>query len=284
MKQRTATEIRTSQEVTDGNGVRIKRSIGLAGENRVDPFLLLDEFVSDDVADYIGGFPEPPHRGVETVTYMLGGNMKHRDHLGNEGLLVGGGAQWMTAGRGVLHSEMPEQIEGKMHGFQLWVNLPAKEKMIDANYQEFNPDSIPTVALSEKSKAKILAGRFENKEKIIEGPVKKVSTQPDYFDILLAANEIHKFSIPSAINSFIYVYDGELFVISGKDESKIGKQQYTLLSEGDFVEIKTTSPVRFLIIAGEPINEPVVQWGPFVMNTMEEIEQALKDYRNGVLV
>ncbi len=275
--QRQALEVKTAQEVMDGDGVRIRRSLGLAGDNRVDPFLLLDEFVSDDAADYIGGFPEHPHRGFETVTYMLEGKMRHRDHLGNEGLLQDGGVQWMTAGRGVLHSEMPEQSEGKMHGFQLWVNLAAKDKMVDANYQEFSPEQIPTVDLGEGSQVKVIAGSFAD----TTGPVQDTGTQPDYFDFHLSKEKQLNIPIKADKNALIYVYKGE---VSLNDGAQLSRQQYGQLSEGDSIDVKANKNSRFLIIAGKAINEPVVQWGPFVMNTMEEVDQAIRDFRNGELV
>jgi redox-sensitive bicupin YhaK (pirin superfamily) len=283
MQKRKLVRVQSSRPVTDGDGVRINRSAAPQGFAIYDPFLLLDEIASDDSADYIGGFPEHPHRGFETVTYMLEGSMKHRDHMGNEGHIISGGVQWMTAGRGVLHSEMPMQEAGRLHGFQLWANLPASEKMCEPNYREFQPSEIPEVKF-EKSKAKIIAGTFPLNNKNTTGPVKDVVTKPDYFDIHLTAGEDLLLPIGYEKRALIYVYQGKVAIDEGEKITLVQLQQLGILEEGDLVHIKTDENSRFLLLAGKPIGEPVVNWGPFVMNTREEIEQAIQDYRNGNLV
>ncbi len=276
----------SSEAVTDGDGVRINRSVARKALHTFDPFLLLDEIASDDTADYIGGFPEHPHRGFETVTYMLEGRMRHRDHLGNEGLLESGSVQWMTAGRGVLHSEMPEQHEGRMHGFQLWINLPAAEKMSPPNYREYDAQQIPVLNISDHSSIKVIAGTVALNGQNIQGPVAEVSTQPDYFDINLAANESLNLPLASHKQVLVYVYQGAITIHSDQDSDAgtLLSQQLGMLGAGEQISMSTTENSRLLLLAGNPLNEPVVNWGPFVMNTREEIEQAISDYRNGTLV
>ncbi|MGI9284945.1 MAG: pirin family protein [Pseudomonadales bacterium] len=273
-----------SEPVTDGDGVKIQRSVAHKALQTFDPFLLLDEIASDDAVDYIGGFPEHPHRGFETVTYMLEGSMKHRDHLGNEGLLVGGGVQWMTAGRGVLHSEMPQQESGRLHGFQLWVNLPAAEKMTEPNYREYGPEQIPEVRFGNVSSAKVIAGSFMVDGTQTRGPVANVSTKPDYFDIGLAAGESISLPIASSKRVLLYVYRGSITVDEGIESRSLRRQQLGMLGEGDIVNLNATENSKLLLLAGKPLNEPVVNWGPFVMNTREQIDQAIRDYRSGKLV
>jgi len=284
MKQRRLVSIQNSRPTSDGAGVKIQRAISPAKENVFDPFLMLDEIFSDDAADYMAGFPEHPHRGFETVTYMLEGKMLHRDHMGNEGLLESGDVQWMTAGRGVLHSEMPQQEQGRMHGFQLWVNLPARLKMIPANYQEFKASKIPQVNFGSASSLKVIAGSYNHDGKNIIGPVEAKHVDGEYFDVSLAAGDIFTTHIKASKKAFFYVIKGEL-ELQGKDGlQKIRAKQTALLSEGEILEIKALQDAQFLLIAGEPISEPMVQYGPIVMNTMEEVEQALRDYRSGHLV
>jgi quercetin 2,3-dioxygenase len=284
MKQRRLVSIQNSRPTSDGAGVKIQRAISPSKENVFDPFLMLDEIFSDDAADYMAGFPEHPHRGFETVTYMLEGKMLHRDHMGNEGLLESGDVQWMTAGRGVLHSEMPQQEQGRMHGFQLWVNLPASLKMIPARYQEFKADKIPQVNFGSASSLKVISGAFDNGGKTITGPVEAKYVDGEYFDVSLAAGDTFRTKIKTTKKAFIYVIKGEL-ELAGKDKMQsVHVKQTALLSQGDTLEIKAVKDAQFLLIAGEPIGEPMVQYGPIVMNTMEEVEQALRDYRAGRLV
>ncbi len=274
-----------AQPTTDGAGVKINRSVVHRRLQEFDPFLLLDEIASDDASDYMGGFPEHPHRGFETVTYMLAGKMRHKDHMGNEGLLEPGSVQWMTAGKGVLHSEMPEQVEGLMHGFQLWVNLPASEKMGEPHYQEFSRSEIPVVNLDKQSTLKIIAGNFRQNGQVTKGPIQGLSTNPDYFDLSLKNNTPITLELKPENVALIYVYEGELNVMNNADHSKVTQGQMAKLSKGEAVRLATThSNAGALILSGKPLDEPIANWGPFVMNTQEQIEQAIQDYRNGVLV
>lgn len=281
---RSLLHIHNSEAVTDGDGVRIQRNVAHRAPQTFDPFLLLDEIASDDAADYIGGFPEHPHRGFETVTYMLEGRMRHRDHLGNEGLLVSGGVQWMTAGRGVLHSEMPEQESGRLHGFQLWMNLPASEKMQAPNYQDFAPSELPILDLGDAGRVKIIAGSLTLNQQTATGPVTGVTTQPDFFDIQLKAGASLQLPVDSTKRVLLYVYSGHIQVIGPDDARDLHQHQLGMLGEGDGVEFKAVADSQLLFLAGVPIREPIAQWGPFVMNTHAEIEQAIDDYKHGRLV
>jgi redox-sensitive bicupin YhaK (pirin superfamily) len=279
---RELTTVITGQTTTDGVGVKLKRVIGPQQQNAFDPFILLDEFGSDEPADYIGGFPDHPHRGFETVTYMLKGAMLHRDHLGNEGHLRAGDVQWMTAAHGIIHSEMPEQENGLLHGFQLWINLPAKEKMKPPHYQDFAADKIPHIALADGGCIKVIAGNYAAESGKISGPVTGVSTQPLYFDVWLSPRQQLDIPIPAQHTVLVYVYKGELAVGTADNILKAG--QLGQLQNGDTIQLATEDQAaNFLVLAALPLKEPVVQSGPFVMNSNEEIEQAFRDYRNGVL-
>jgi len=270
-----------SQATTDGAGVRIQRSIGASPLLRLDPFLMLDEFYSDDPDDYIAGFPSHPHRGFETVTYMLDGHMRHEDHLGNEGDLRAGDVQWMTAARGIIHSEMPQQTEGRMRGFQLWINLPAAEKMKPASWQDVPAASIPKLAI-DGGVVRVIAGTFERQGHETTGPIKGVATQPVYLDVVLEANATFEAPLPAGHNAFLYLYEGDAAV--GEQGSALALRSAAALTHGDRVKVVARERgASFILLAGKPLNEPVVQYGPFVMNTREEIEQALVDYRDGVL-
>lgn len=265
---------------SDGAGVRLKRSLGQAPYARLDPFLMLDEFYSDRPDDYIAGFPSHPHRGFETVTYMLEGHMLHEDHLGNQGNLTRGAVQWMTAGRGIIHSEMPQQTEGLMRGFQLWINLPAAEKMKGPAYRDIQPEEIPQLSLEAGGRVKVIAGRIQDHDREVVGPVQGLSTDPYYLDLGLAPEGEARVSLPATHNAFIYVYDGRA-EIGGM---RLNAGDAGLLSPGDELQVTAgDSPLGALILAGKPLNEPVVQYGPFVMNTREEIERALQDYQLGRL-
>ena len=279
---RQLAEIITGQNTTDGASVKLKRIVSQQQKNRFDPFILLDEFGSDEPTDYVGGFPDHPHRGFETVTYMLEGAMLHRDHLGNEGHLRAGDVQWMTAAHGIIHSEMPEQKDGLLHGFQLWINLPAKEKMKSPYYQEFTADKIPHIDLASGGYLKVIAGNYITETEQILGPVVGVTTQPLYFDVLLSSQQ--HFEIPVSIkhNVLVYVYKGELALDEANKVLKAG-QLGQFINGNNLKLITQEQSARFLVLAGLPLQEPVVQAGPFVMNTIEEIEQAFSDYRNGVL-
>ena len=277
-KTRQLAAVITGQNTSDGAGVKLKRIVGQQQKNAFDPFILLDEFGSDQAADYIGGFPDHPHRGFETVTYMLEGAMLHRDHLGNEGHLRAGDVQWMTAAHGIIHSEMPEQENGLLHGFQLWINLPAKEKMKPPHYQEFAAAKIPHIALAEGGYIKIIAGGYGE----ISGPVTGVTTQPLYFDVLLSPKQQLDIPTPAQHTVLVYVYQGELAIGASNDILKAG--QLGQLQNGDSIQLSTQDQsARCLVLAALPLKEPVVQSGPFVMNSIEEIEQAFRDYRDGVL-
>jgi quercetin 2,3-dioxygenase len=246
---------------------------------------MLDEFSSDNADDYIAGFPSHPHRGFETVTYMLDGHLLHEDHLGNKGDLKSGGAQWMTAGRGIIHSEMPQQESGRMRGFQLWINLPAKEKMKPAHYQDIQPDEIPLLTQQDGGVVKVIAGSVEINGTALYGPIQGSTTQPLFLDVRLPAQGRFSKTIHPNHNVFVYPYEGTLVVGTDNQLQMLEPQRAGVFSDGDRIEICTTDqPAAFLLLAGRPIGEPVVQYGPFVMNTREEIDQAVSDYRNGQLI
>jgi hypothetical protein len=282
MKARQLQRIILSVPTSDGAGVKLRRSIG-NGE-RLDPFLMLDEFSSDRADDYIAGFPAHPHRGFETVTYMLAGHMRHEDHLGNVGELKSGGVQWMTAGRGVIHSEMPQQESGLLHGFQLWINLPATEKMKPAAYRDIPASDIPQAQLPGGGLAKVIAGAVVAVDGMsVIGPIQGLSTEPIYVDVVLPVGCAFKLSVPGGHAAFVYAYEGSIQIVA--DETRtLAPQTAGILSEGDSVEIRPVGDAaRLLFLAGRPLAEPVAQYGPFVMNTREEIEQAIADYRAGRL-
>ncbi|MGZ4970059.1 MAG: pirin family protein [Methylobacter sp.] len=271
----------SGKNTSDGAGVKLKRIVSPQQKNVFDPFILLDEFGSDQPTDYVGGFPDHPHRGFETVTYMLEGAMLHRDHLGNEGHLRAGDVQWMTAAHGIIHSEMPEQENGLLHGFQLWINLPAKEKMKPPHYQEFAAAKIPQVALADGGYIKVIAGEYVGKTQKISGAVTGVTTQPLYFDVLLSPQQQLDIPIDEQHTVLVYVYKGELAI--GTDKILKAGQLGQLIN-GDNIQLATRDQsAQFLVLAALPLKEPVVQSGPFVMNSVEEIEQAFRDYRDGVL-
>jgi redox-sensitive bicupin YhaK (pirin superfamily) len=263
---------------SDGAGVRLTRIIGSPGLPDLDPFLLLDEFRSDDASDYIAGFPEHPHRGFETVTYMLAGHMRHGDNKGNVGLLRPGSVQWMTAGRGIIHSEMPEQENGLIWGFQLWVNLPAKDKMAAPRYQDIDPEAIPEVTLGGRGRVRVIAGRLGE----IEGPVRAVATDPVYLDVALPAGAAFSHLLPDDHTAFAYVYEGAVRIGSGAGARRLARGELAVLGSGSEVTIATDAEAgRLLLVAGRPLKEPVAKYGPFVMNKPEEIRQAIEDFNAG---
>jgi len=264
------------QSVMDGAGVRINRVLTQPLQRRLDPFLMLDAFGSDKAGDYIAGFPEHPHRGFETVTYMLTGRMRHRDSAGHEGLVTNGGVQWMTAGRGVVHSEMPEQNEGLMEGFQLWLNLPAKDKMSAPWYRDIPTEDVPRFTLDDGGTVQVIAGSSHG----VAGAVQRDVTQPLYLDIDLPAGATFEQPLPAGHNAFLYVFRGEV-VVEGKAVPQARMAILDNAQAADGVRIKATAPARLLLIAGRPLNEPIAQYGPFVMNTQAEIFQAVEDFRNG---
>jgi hypothetical protein len=265
---------------SDGAGVKLTRVIGQPRLPDLDPFLMLDEFGSDKGADYIGGFPDHPHRGFETVTYMLAGRMRHGDNQGNVGLLRPGSVQWMTAGRGIIHSEMPEQEEGLMQGFQLWVNLPAKDKMTKPRYQDIDPEKIPVVERPDGAKVKVLVGSFDG----VRGPVTGVATDPLYLDIALPASVTASVPVEAEHNAFAYVFEGSARI--GAEAQLVERGQLAVLSLGDTVTVEggPNGGGRLILVAGRPLREPVAKYGPFVMNTPQEIHQAIADYQAGRFV
>ena len=267
---------------SDGAGVRLRRVIGTAALPDLDPFLMLDEFGTDRPEDYIAGFPDHPHRGFETVTYMLDGRMRHRDNRGNEGLLVPGAVQWMTAGCGLVHSEMPEQQEGRMRGFQLWVNLPAAQKMCAPRYQEFAPAAIPEASPAPGVRVKVIAGALPPDEGAVSGPIAQPATAPVYLDIALNADASWTHRLPDGHRGFVYVYEGALQVGEGEDARALAAQTLGVLDGGPRVALRAAvDGARALLIAGRPLREPVARHGPFVMNTREELMQAFVDFQQG---
>jgi len=261
---------------SDGAGVKLTRVLAGQLQQRLDPFLMLDAFASENPDDYIAGFPDHPHRGFETVTYMLDGHMRHRDSAGHEGLLESGGVQWMTAGRGVIHSEIPEQVDGLMEGFQLWLNLPAQRKMGEPWYRDFTSDAIPEYVTPQGVTVRVIAGSSNG----VAGAVTREVTEPLYLDIHAPAGTEFSTALPAAHNAFIYVYRGAVTV----GGTKVDSRRMGILSntpDANNVSIRADEAARLILIAGKPLKEPIVQYGPFVMNTQQEIYQALNDFRNG---
>lgn len=272
---RAITKIVEGRATQDGAGVKLARVIGQSALPRLDPFLMLDEFGSDQAQDYIAGFPEHPHRGFQTVTYMLNGKMEHRDSVGNRGVIEPGGAQWMNAGKGIIHSEMPQQSEGKLRGFQLWINLPAEQKFSAPNYQDLQAEQIPEVNVSSATRLRVIAGEYEG----VHGAVTTQAVEPSFFDVISAEAGNIDFDIDDQFNCFIYVYEGE--VKTGN--AVLNKGQLGVFGHGESVAISWDAPCQFILVAAKPINEPVVQYGPFVMNTQEQIHEAIRDYQAGRL-
>lgn len=284
MTRRTLQQVIRSMPTSDGAGVRLRRSLGQSPGARLDPFLMLDEFSSENPDDYVAGFPAHPHRGFETVTYMLDGHMLHEDHLGHRGHLKSGGAQWMTAGRGIIHSEMPQQESGRMRGFQLWVNLPGREKMKPAAYRDVQPEEIPRLDLAGGGSVKVIAGALDAEGKRVEGPIQGISTAPLFLDVALAPGGHFVHPVPPEHNAFVYPYEGALEVQGEEGPRPLQAQEAGLLSGGERLEVRAgPEGARFILLAARPLGEPVVQYGPFVMNTREEIEQAIADYQAGKL-
>jgi len=273
-----------SVPTSDGAGVRLRRSLGSGPDRRLDPFLMLDEFSSENPDDYVAGFPAHPHRGFETVTYMLDGHMRHEDHLGHQGDLRNGGVQWMTAGRGIIHSEMPQQEQGRMRGFQLWINLPAREKMKPAGYRDIQPPEIPVVDLPGGGRVKVIAGTLSLDGAATPGPIQGLSTDPLYLDVELPAGASFLHPVERDYNAFLYVYEGGAGVGAPDARRPLPAHAAGILADGDRVDVAAgESGARFLLLAGRPLGESIAQYGPFVMNTREEIEQAIRDYQSGRL-
>ena len=277
---RSVERLVTGQATSDGDGVKLTRVLTQPLQRRLDPFLMLDAFGSDDAGDYVGGFPDHPHRGFETVTYMIAGRMRHRDSAGNEGLLQNGGVQWMTAGRGLIHSELPEQEEGRMEGFQLWLNLPAADKMGAPGYRDIPSGEIPELRLAGVT-ARVIAGASHG----VAGAVQKAHTEPLYLDLHLAPGASFEQALPAAHNAFVYVYRGELEIDSGLARTPVPRERMAVLANApdrDGVRVRAGADgARALLVAGRPLNEPIAQYGPFVMNKQAEIFQAVEDFRAG---
>jgi len=279
MKTRQVSQLIQAAAISEGAGVTVHRTLGTAARRHLDPFLMLDHFGSDDPDEYIAGFPDHPHRGFITLTYMLDGHMLHQDSMGNKGDLRAGGAQWMKAASGVIHSEMPQQSDGLMRGFQLWINLPAAEKMSAPAYQEFSAATIPEVKEG-GAQVKILSGEFGGQT----GPIKDPHTYVLYLDVNLDPQCTFAHAIAADMNAFVYVFEGNAAI----GDTLLPQHALAILGDGEEaegVEITAgTKGARFILVAGQPINQPIVQYGPFVMTTREEIEQAMRDYRDGRLV
>lgn len=279
-KYRKITKQLEGTATSDGAGVRLNRVIGTNELNVLDPFLLLDEFLSDNPEDYIAGFPDHPHRGFETVTYMLAGRIRHKDNAGHEGIIEAGGVQWMTAAKGIIHSEMPEQTDGLIWGFQLWINLPAAEKMGKPGYREFTEEQIPCEKHNNGISIKIIAGTTAFGT---SGPVQNVTTQPAFFDIVLPPSTELIEAVPEDFTAFLFVYSGEIFVICDALQSQAARKgTISIIEHGDGIKLKSgDTGAKLLLIAAKPLHEPVVRAGPFVMNTRQQINQAIKDYNLG---
>jgi quercetin 2,3-dioxygenase len=278
MKIRELERVIPSIPASDGAGVKLRRSLGAGQFARHDPFLMLDEFFSDDPNDYLAGFPAHPHRGFETVTYMLDGRMRHEDSQGNRGDLGPGDVQWMSAARGIIHSEMPQQTEGRMRGFQLWLNLPAAEKMKPAAYRDIAAAAIPLARPAAGVEVKVIAGALAGNA----GPIRGGSTDPYYFDVRLQPGAVFEAPLPAGHNAFAYAYEGEAHV--GEAGKRLPHRAAGVLADGHAVRLAAgPEGARLLLLAGRPLREPVVQYGPFVMNTREQIEQAIADYQSGAL-
>ncbi|MEC9315100.1 MAG: pirin family protein [Pseudomonadota bacterium] len=278
MSTRELRQIVNGDQVSDGAGVQLKRVIGSPQLNMLDPFLMFDAFGSDRPQEYLAGFPPHPHRGFETVTYMLAGKMRHEDSAGNQGLIETGGVQWMTAGRGIIHSEMPEQEQGLLAGFQLWVNLPAAEKMSEPRYQERTVEEIPVESHDSGIRIKVVAGQTDKGTKgVIDNPY----VNPLYLHVNLPADRSFEQHVADGDNSFIYVIDGQIII--GDKQRPLKAGQLGVLEQGEVVRLSTETGSEFLLVSGQPLKEPVARGGPFVMNTREQVEQAFADYREGRL-
>ncbi len=270
------------QSVIEGAGVKLIRSIATPTLDHVDPFLLFDHFGSNDPADYIKGFPMHPHRGIETVTYMISGHVNHKDSIGNSGSITAGDVQWMTSGRGIMHEEMPRPHKDEMVGFQLWVNLPARLKMTSPRYQNITSDQIPEIQHDDGVKIRVIAGMVDG----VHGPVKEIVAEPTYLDISIPPNGAFSHSIERGQAAFAYIFEGE-GIIGADDiaDKPVPHPRLVVFGDGDRVTVRAAgAEVRFLLVSGKPLNEPIARWGPFVMNTQEEIEQTLQELKNGTFI
>jgi redox-sensitive bicupin YhaK (pirin superfamily) len=281
--RRTVTDVVDPTATSDGAGVRLRRSIATRRIDFLDPFLLFDQFGSDDPKDYIAGFPMHPHRGIETVTYMLDGSVSHRDSMGNSGSIGAGDVQWMTAGSGILHEEMPHFGARRLDGFQLWVNLPAKLKMSRPRYQDVAAARIPEVVRKDGTRVRVVAGEVDG----VRGAVTEIFAEPEYLDVSLVPNGSFEQPVPFGHTALAYLFEGEAIVGTARDGSgtRVAATRLAVLGDGDVVGIRTeASPARFLLLSGKPLNEPVARYGPFVMNTKDEIRRALQELEDGTFI
>ncbi len=280
---RKVIQIIKPQTVMEGAGVRLKRSIATATLDHLDPFLLFDHFGTDNPDDYIKGFPIHPHRGIETVTYMINGHVNHKDSIGNSGSIGSGDIQWMTAGGGIMHEEMPQPAQGEMIGFQLWVNLPARLKMTKPRYQGILSNQIPEVTREDGVQIRVIAGEVDG----VRGAISEIFADPAYLDVSIPAKGSFSHPVEKEHTAFAYVFEGRGFFGSDENaqQSSVSQPGLVVLGDGDYIQAGAANePVRFLLISGKPLNEPIARYGPFVMNTQEEIQQALKDLKNGTFV
>ena len=282
-QSREVLEIIKPQTVMEGAGVRLRRSIATATLDHLDPFLLFDHFGSDNPEDYTKGFPMHPHRGIETVTYMINGHVNHKDSIGNSGSISSGDIQWMTAGGGIMHEEMPQPAQGEMIGFQLWVNLPARLKMTTPRYQDITSSQIPEVTRKDGVRIRVIAGQVDG----VRGAVSEIFANPAYLDVSIPANGSFSHPVEKGHAAFAYVFEGRGYFGASEKSSKnsVSQPGLVVFGNGDYIQAGAADEsVRFLLVSGKPLNEPIARYGPFVMNTQEEIQQALKDLRNGTFV
>ena len=281
MTEREVREIVTPERASDGAGVRLKRSIATRTLDHLDPFFLFDHFGSENPGDYVAGFPMHPHRGIETITYMLDGSVSHRDSIGNEGVIGAGDVQWMTAGSGILHEEMPRVGPRRLDGFQIWVNLPRKLKMTDPRYQDVPSARIPEVVRPDGARIRVIAGEVDG----VAGAVREIFAGPSYLDVALLAGQGLEQPVPLGHTALLYVFQGEITVGGRVPGEAIPSPRLVILGDGDVVRVRATGgPARFLLLSAQPLHEPAVRWGPFVMNTKEEIAQALQELRDGTFI
>jgi redox-sensitive bicupin YhaK (pirin superfamily) len=279
MTEREVREVVTPELASDGAGVRLKRSIATRTLDHLDPFFLFDHFGSENPGDYVAGFPMHPHRGIETITYMLDGSVSHRDSIGNAGVIGAGDVQWMTAGSGILHEEMPRVGPRRLDGFQIWVNLPRKLKMTTPRYQDVPAIRIPEVARADGARIRVIAGEVDG----VAGAVREIFAGPSYLDVALPAGQALEQPVPRGHTALLYVFQGEVSV--GGRSDAIPSPRLAILGDGDVVRVRATGgPARFLLLSAQPLHEPAVRWGPFVMNTKEEIAQALQELRDGTFI
>jgi len=282
MTERGLKEIIVPEAASDGAGVRLKRSIATQTLDHLDPFFLFDHFGSENAGDYVAGFPMHPHRGIETITYMLDGSVSHRDSLGNSGVIGAGDVQWMTAGSGIMHEEMPRVGPRRLDGFQVWVNLPRKLKMTSPRYQDVPAARIPEVVRPDGTRVRVVAGAVDG----VSGAVGEIFADPTYLDVALPAGGVFEQPVPRGHTAILYVYQGEVSVGgAGSSRGKtVPSPRLGILEDGDVVRVHAVVPARFLLLSAQPLHEPAVRWGPFVMNTREEIAQALQELRDGTFV